>query len=70
VLTELRVRGVADVLILCCDGLKGIPESVAEAWRLAMVRTCVVFVFIEPCDPRYQCTAWLGHDVTFGNGAR
>lgn len=42
VLTELRVRGVRDVLILCCDGLKGLPESVAEVWPLATVQTCVV----------------------------
>lgn len=26
-LTELRNRGVADVLIGCCDGLKGLPEA-------------------------------------------
>lgn len=42
VLTELKVRGVRDVLILCCDGLKGLPESVAEVWPLATVQTCVV----------------------------
>lgn len=42
VLTELKVRGVRDVLILCCDGLKGLPESVGEVWPLATVQTCVV----------------------------
>ena len=26
-LTELRNRGLADALIVCCDGLKGLPES-------------------------------------------
>jgi len=27
-LTELRNRGVADACIVCCDGLKGLPESI------------------------------------------
>jgi transposase-like protein len=28
VLTELRNRGVKDVLIACCDGLEGLPEAI------------------------------------------
>ena len=28
VLTEIKKRGVADVLMLVCDGLKGLPEAV------------------------------------------
>lgn len=35
VLSELEIRGIRDVLILCCDGLKGLPESVGEVWPLA-----------------------------------
>lgn len=27
-LTELRSRGIADALIVCCDGLKGLPEAI------------------------------------------
>jgi hypothetical protein len=30
VLTELRNRGVADVCMLVCDGLKGLPEAIGE----------------------------------------
>jgi putative transposase len=41
-LTELRNRGVADVCIVCCDGLKGLPEAIAATWPLATVQTCVV----------------------------
>ena len=41
-LSELRNRGVADVCIVACDGLKGLPESVAEIWPLATVQLCVV----------------------------
>jgi len=32
VLTELKNRGVADVLIMVCDGLTGPPEAIAEVW--------------------------------------
>jgi hypothetical protein len=42
VLTEIRNRGVADVCILVCDGLKGLPEAVAATWPLTIVQTCVL----------------------------
>jgi len=42
VLTELRNRGVRDVLIVCCDGLTGLPEAVEAAWPKAIVQTCVI----------------------------
>ncbi|WP_260328701.1 transposase [Streptomyces sp. Ag109_O5-1] len=41
-LAELRNRGVQDVLIACCDGLKGLPESVNDVWPQADVQLCVV----------------------------
>ena len=41
-LTELRNRGIADVCIVCCDGLKGLPDAIAATWPLATVQTCVV----------------------------
>ena len=41
-LTELRNRGLADALIVCCDGLKGLPESIRITWPDATVQTCVV----------------------------
>ena len=37
-LTELRSRGVGDVFIVCCDGLKGLPESIRATWPLAEVQ--------------------------------
>lgn len=42
VLSELRNRGVADVMIVCCDGLEGLPESINDTWPLADVQQCVV----------------------------
>ena len=41
-LTELRNRGLADALIVCCDGPKGLPESIRATWPQATVQTCVV----------------------------
>ncbi|MFJ3840583.1 IS256 family transposase [Streptomyces sp. NPDC090054] len=42
VLTELKNRGVEDVLMLVCDGLKGLPDAVGEVWPKTVVQTCVV----------------------------
>lgn len=42
VLTELRNRGVKDVLFACCDGLKGFPEAIEAAFPQATVQTCIV----------------------------
>jgi putative transposase len=42
VLAELRNRGVADLCIVACDGLKGLPEAIGEVWPLATVQSCVV----------------------------
>lgn len=38
VLTELRTRGVTDVLIVCCDGLKGLPDAIEATWPNARCR--------------------------------
>jgi hypothetical protein len=42
VLTELKNRGILDACIVCCDGLKGLPEAVNTIWPEASVQTCVV----------------------------
>jgi putative transposase len=42
VLTEIRNRGVDDVLFVCCDGLKGLPAAIEATWPQASVQTCVV----------------------------
>jgi putative transposase len=41
-LTELRNRGIVDVCIVCCDGLKGLPAAITATWPEAVVQTCVV----------------------------
>lgn len=42
VLTELKNRGVADVCMLVCDGLKGLPEVVAQVWPQTVVQQCII----------------------------
>jgi len=42
VLTEIRNRGVTDVLLVCCDGLKGLPDAIEATWPQALVQTCVI----------------------------
>jgi transposase-like protein len=42
VLTELKNRGVADVCMLVCDGLTGLPDAVANVWPQTLVQTCIV----------------------------
>ena len=42
ILTELKNRGVSDVLIVCCDGLTGFPDAIETVWPQTTVQTCVV----------------------------
>jgi putative transposase len=42
VLTDLKQRGVQDILIACVDGLKGFPEAIEAAFPQTWVQTCVV----------------------------
>ena len=42
VLTEIKNRGVADVCLVVCDGLKGLPAAIETVWPAAITQTCVV----------------------------
>jgi putative transposase len=42
VLTELRNRGVKDILIVCVDGLKGFPQAIETVFPEARVQLCIV----------------------------
>ena len=42
VLSELKQRGVQDILICCVDGLKGFPEAIEAIFPETTVQTCVV----------------------------
>jgi len=42
VLTELKQRGIQDILIACVDGLKGFPEAIEAIFPRTTVQTCIV----------------------------
>lgn len=42
ILNELRQRGVEDILVLCADGLTGMPEAVEATFPSTVFQTCVV----------------------------
>src|SRR5919108_175510 len=42
VMTELKSRGVEDILVAVVDGLKGFPEAVTAAFPATQVQTCIV----------------------------
>jgi putative transposase len=42
ILHELRQRGVEDILVLCADGLTGLPQAVEAAFPQTIFQTCIV----------------------------
>ena len=42
VCSEIKNRGTRDVLMVVCDGLKGLPDAVNAVWEKAIVQTCIV----------------------------
>ena len=42
VMSELRNRGVEDLLLAVVDGLKGFPDAIRAVFPEAMVQTCIV----------------------------
>lgn len=42
VMTELKNRGLQDIFIACCDGLKGFPEAIEAIYPQTQVQLCIV----------------------------
>ena len=42
VLAEVKNRGIRDVLMVVCDGLKGLPDAIGQVWPQAITQTCIV----------------------------
>ena len=42
VINEIKNRGVQDMLIVCCDGLKGFPDAIEAVFPSATVQLCIV----------------------------
>jgi putative transposase len=41
-LAELKNRGISDVCMVVCDGLKGLPAAIETVWPQAITQTCIV----------------------------
>ncbi|WP_018263396.1 IS256 family transposase [Methylobacterium sp. WSM2598] len=50
VMTELRNRGVEDILLAVVDGLKGFPEAITSVFAQATVQTCIVHLLRHSLD--------------------
>ena len=48
VLSELKQRGVRDILICCVDGLEGFPEATEAIFPQTTVQTCIVHLIRAP----------------------
>jgi putative transposase len=63
VCAELANRGVADILIACCDGLTGLPEAIEATFPNTVVQTCVVHLiraatrYVSYADRKAFCKA-------------
>lgn len=42
VLSDLKNRGVQDILIACIDGLKGFPEAISSIFPMTEIQLCIV----------------------------
>src|SRR5499426_1665524 len=42
VITEMKNRGMEDILIACVDGLKGFPEAIGSVFPQTLVQLCIV----------------------------
>ena len=42
VLTDLKNRGLKDIVIACCDGLKGFPQAIETVYPKTQVQLCIV----------------------------
>ena len=50
VMTELRQRGVEDILIAVVDGLKGFPDAIAAVFPKTQVQACIVHLIRGSLD--------------------
>jgi transposase-like protein len=56
VLTEIKNRGIADVPMVVCDGLKGLPDAVTAVWDKTIVQTSSVHNDLAGVVPVVTCT--------------
>lgn len=50
VMTELKNRGIEDILIAVVDGLKGFPDAITAVFAETQVQTCIVHLIRNSLD--------------------
>ena len=74
VLTELKTRGVEQILIACVDGLSGFPDAINTVYPAAKVQLCIVHMvrnslkYVSWKD--YKAVDRLKTSLSFCNRAR
>lgn len=63
VITELKNRGVADIFIVCCDGLKGFPQAIEAVFPQTIVQTCIVHLIRSST----RFVAWVNRKALIGD---
>jgi len=69
VLTEIKNRGVGDVLMVVCDGLKGLPEAVEQTWLQTITQICVVHYADLRIMPRWSLIPLRGRGFGLARAA-
>ncbi|OSJ93257.1 hypothetical protein K801_01925 [Salmonella enterica subsp. enterica serovar Newport str. SHSN011] len=59
VLTELKTRGVQDILIACVDGLKGFPDAINSVLPQPHIQLCIIHMVRNSL----KYVAWKGYKV-------
>ena len=70
VLTEIKNRGVADVCMVVCDGLRGLPEAIEAVWPRAVTQTCVVHRSRQQITRCFGCLGSLTWYANIRRGPR
>ena len=50
VLTDLKNRGVKDILIICSDGLTGIKQAIESVYPSTVQQRCIVHLIGNSCE--------------------
>lgn len=64
-MNELKSRGVQDIFIACCDGLKGFPEAIETVFPKTKVQLCIVHqvrnsvIVLTICEKAMYLSFWI-----------
>ncbi|SCZ64403.1 Transposase, Mutator family [Photorhabdus luminescens] len=62
VMTELKNRGVQDILIACIDGLKGVPDAINSVYLQTHIQLCIIHMLRNSL----KYVSWKDYKVVTG----